>query len=471
MRSVVKTGKTVDEAVHAALEALDATLDDVTIDIMEEAKPGFLGMFGGKDAIVRVTRKETGFRSLLEEEGLLSSAEKHSQKEISPSETSEQAPSDQEQPGRVDDLDQNAVKETNVQTSIDEPVIVEGSASEPRVEESVEEDTVEEATEEDTKESSVEDAVLSDDEAQILHHDIHPSEPNLSSVSSDAVQNEQVTEDVQPIPRASDASVSAFVNAPSNVTKQDEDTDSQNSPHDANLEEDDTHLPGESQHRPSLQDLIHQQLGESETASSMYQEKVDSDETVLDPPSHAAQTEEDHLSVLSSSVSESSDFDKEELSSGASDDEKENFVFDWLSQTLKLMHISAEIQVHTEEGDLYAELVNMSDTDMGIAIGRRAETLNALQYLLGVSIHRAFHSHTRIYLDIGGYRARRMQNIERLAHRTADKVIRYKKQVSLEPMNAFERRIVHTTLQNVEHIETISEGREPHRKVVVLYKY
>lgn len=267
MKSIVKTGRSVDEAVNDALEELQASLDDVDIEILEEAKSGFLGLLGGKSAVVRVSMKANDFEDLLEE------------------------------------------KETPKEPVVEEP------AHDLPVEEEVE---IEEA------------------------EDVQPEE------------KEEEIEEKTPIFSTED-------------------------------------------------------------------------------PVERAKT--------------------------------------WLEDLLKHMHIDGRVQASTdEEGNILMDIVDLKDVDMGIVIGRRAETLNAIQYLIGVTLNHQSREHARVFIDVGGYRDRRKGGIEKMALRTANKVRKSRRQIKLEPMNAYERRIVHTYLQSEGDIETVSEGREPYRRVVIRYK-
>lgn len=143
---------------------------------------------------------------------------------------------------------------------------------------------------------------------------------------------------------------------------------------------------------------------------------------------------------------------------------------DYLEQTLELMHIDADVTVRVENDTVYAEFINISDEDTGIVIGRRAETLNALQYLMSIALNRGTDDYYRVFLDVGNYRQRRKGNIEKMAKRTAEKAIRFRKNMSMEPMNAYERRIVHYALQDFPRVKTVSEGKEPFRRVVIRYE-
>jgi len=114
--------------------------------------------------------------------------------------------------------------------------------------------------------------------------------------------------------------------------------------------------------------------------------------------------------------------------------------------------------------------VRRSAENIGIVIGRRGETLDALQYLLGLVVNKSSEKFKRITLDVGNYREKREETLVKLAKRLADKVYKTRKSMTLEPMNPYERRIIHATLQNYKGVETYSVGDEPNRKVVIKYK-
>ncbi|HHV72163.1 MAG TPA: protein jag [Clostridia bacterium] len=114
--------------------------------------------------------------------------------------------------------------------------------------------------------------------------------------------------------------------------------------------------------------------------------------------------------------------------------------------------------------------INLKGTRLGILIGRRGQTLDALQYLTNLVVNKNSENRIKIILDIEEYRRRREQTLERLALRLAEQVRRKGKSITLEPMNPHERRIIHTTLQNNPYVVTMSEGEEPYRKVIILAK-
>lgn len=127
------------------------------------------------------------------------------------------------------------------------------------------------------------------------------------------------------------------------------------------------------------------------------------------------------------------------------------------------------VQVSAAADEEGAVKVNLSGDNLGIVIGRRGETLDAIQYLTSLAVNRACGEYRRVTIDIEDYRAKREATLERLAKKLAGKAVKYRRNVTLEPMNSYERRIIHATLQQVEHVQTHSVGSEPGRKVVIVY--
>lgn len=140
----------------------------------------------------------------------------------------------------------------------------------------------------------------------------------------------------------------------------------------------------------------------------------------------------------------------------------------FLNDTLKAMDMAVEIVSEVDsEGALSVE---MKGSNMGILIGKRGQTLDALQYLANRVANKHQDGYVRVKLDTENYRARREETLRHLAKNIAFKVKRTRRAVSLEPMNPYERRIIHAALQSDPHVTTHSEGEEPYRKVVVTLK-
>ncbi|MFO7153999.1 MAG: RNA-binding cell elongation regulator Jag/EloR [Caldicoprobacter oshimai] len=140
---------------------------------------------------------------------------------------------------------------------------------------------------------------------------------------------------------------------------------------------------------------------------------------------------------------------------------------EFLSRVLELMGIEAKIEITEEESQI---MVKLSGQNMGLVIGRRGETLDALQYITNLAVNRNKSDYKRIIIDTEEYRSKREETLRKLAKRLANKVQRTKKSIVLEPMNPYERRIIHSTLQNHPYVTTYSEGEEPYRKVVIKLK-
>jgi len=125
-----------------------------------------------------------------------------------------------------------------------------------------------------------------------------------------------------------------------------------------------------------------------------------------------------------------------------------------------------EVAMNIEERD-NGVFINLEGSKLGILIGRRGETLEALQYLVNLSVNKNQELRKKIIIDIGGYRSRREETLRKLAKKLAEKARQRGRSVVLEPMNSQERRIIHTALQNMEDIYTFSEGDEPYRKIII----
>ena len=139
----------------------------------------------------------------------------------------------------------------------------------------------------------------------------------------------------------------------------------------------------------------------------------------------------------------------------------------FLTGLLERMGTEADIEISPREGK--GVNVNLSGPNMGAVIGRRGETLDAIQHLTNYVINRGNEKHMHISVDAESYRAKREESLVRLAEKMAAKVIKYKRSMALEPMNSYERHIIHTALQNYEGVTTSSTGSEPNRRVVVSY--
>lgn len=139
----------------------------------------------------------------------------------------------------------------------------------------------------------------------------------------------------------------------------------------------------------------------------------------------------------------------------------------FLKEILEKMHIVCDLKIEEVDGNIQIEIIAISDEDTGIVIGRRGETLDALQYLVNLVLNRHTDSYTRVLIDIGGYRSRREESLKRLAEKMAIKAKKYRKPMRLEPMNPYERRIIHSAVQSIQGVNTTSEGEDPYRRVII----
>lgn len=147
---------------------------------------------------------------------------------------------------------------------------------------------------------------------------------------------------------------------------------------------------------------------------------------------------------------------------------KKDYIYEaknFLSQVLKAMNIEADIDIK-EENDVIS--INLSGSNMGTIIGYRGETLDSLQYLVSLVVNKEHDvPYKKVILDTEDYRHKREETLKKLAKKTAGKVRRKGKAYKLEPMNPYERRIIHSALQDCEDIKTYSEGEEPFRRIVI----
>ena len=159
----------------------------------------------------------------------------------------------------------------------------------------------------------------------------------------------------------------------------------------------------------------------------------------------------------------------EPVRAAATEEENPDFaaVRQFLSGLLERMGVKAQIEISTRENG--GINVNLSGNGMGAIIGRRGETLDAIQHLTNYAVNRGSEKHLHISVDAENYRSKREESLTRLAEKMAEKAIKYKRSMALEPMNSYERHVIHTALQNYEGVTTSSTGVEPNRRVVVSY--
>lgn len=309
MRSTVISAKTVEECVDKALDKLQANRNEVNIEVINEAKQGFLGLFGAKDAVVRVSLKDD-----VKEKGTGDFVK------------------------NILNSDSNSVETEQKEDTkvIKDKKIVEEVKTEPT---------------EDDKEEIVEKSVKPVEPAK-------PVEAEEVKETEEAVKSEETEEEQE---------------AESNVT-------------------------------------------------------IDRN---------------DELFITS-----------------------KNF----LKQMIEDMGIDCDIESRTEGNMIKFNIMCSEESDIGIIIGKRGETLDSLQYIVNLVTNRNSDTYIRVILDCNQYRSKRERSLQKLARRLADKAVQTGRDIKLEPMNPYERRIIHTYLQNDEKVNTFSQGNEPNRRVIIKRK-
>lgn len=141
--------------------------------------------------------------------------------------------------------------------------------------------------------------------------------------------------------------------------------------------------------------------------------------------------------------------------------------YEFISNVTKLMGVDVEIRMLEEEEQIFVDITG--DT-LGVLIGRRGDTLDALQYLTSLTVNKGKNDYTRVTLDVEHYRAKREETLRKLAIRMANRARKTGRRVVLEPMNPYERRVLHSALQDNPYVQTHSEGEEPYRRVIITLK-
>ena len=147
----------------------------------------------------------------------------------------------------------------------------------------------------------------------------------------------------------------------------------------------------------------------------------------------------------------------------------EDNVKSFLNDVFEAMNMTVVVEIKYNEEEKTMD-IDLSGDEMGVLIGKRGQTLDSLQYLVSLVVNKESEDYIRVKVDTEDYRKRRKETLENLAKNIAYKVKRTKRPVSLEPMNPYERRIIHSALQNDKYVTTHSEGEEPFRRVVVTLK-
>lgn len=319
MRSTVISAKTVEECVNKALDKLQANRNEVNIEVINEAKQGFLGLFGAKDAVVRVSLKDD-----VKEKGTGDFVK------------------------NILNSDSNSVE---TEQKEDTKVI-----EDKKIVEEVEE----------TKSTE-------DDKEEIVEKSEKPEKP---------VEPVEPTKPVKPV---------------------------------------------EAEEAKETEEVVKSEETEEE-------QDTEPDVTI---------DRNDELFITS-----------------------KNF----LKQMIEDMGIDCDIESRTEGNMIKFNILCSEESDIGIIIGKRGETLDSLQYIVNLVTNRNADTYIRVILDCNQYRSKRERSLQKLARRLADKAVQTGRDIKLEPMNPYERRIIHTYLQNDEKVNTFSQGNEPNRRVIIKRK-
>lgn len=340
MKSYEATAKTTEEAIEIGLEALGVSISDVTVDVIDEGSKGLFGLFGSRQAKVRLTVKE------IEDDPLADLL-----KDEKPARKTERKPA---------------------HPKADKPA----PKAEPRPERK-------------------------------------PAQPKPEKVEAPQVKAEAETAPAE----ATEAA------APAEEKK-----------------------PEEKKARKPRQRKPAQPKAEGEQKPEAAEEKKP-----LPPKAPVKPIEKPVVTMIA---------DDEVVADSAAGKAQA-----FLKELTHLMGVDVTVEVGNDpEGNVF---VKMTGDTLGILIGRRGETLDALQYLTSLKVNRGQEGYTRVTLDTENYRAKREDTLIRLANRMANRAVKTGRKVSLEPMNPYERRIIHSALQANEAVDTHSEGDEPNRHVVI----
>lgn len=304
MRSTVVSAKTVEECVNKALDKLQANRNEVNIEVINEAKQGFLGLFGAKDAVVRVSLKDD-----VKEKGTGDFVKNILNSDSNSVETEQKE-------------DTKVIKDKKIVEEVEETKFTE------------------------------------DDKEEIVEKSVKPVEAEEAKETEEVVKSEE--------------------------TEEEQDTEP---------------------------------------------------DVTID--------RNDELFITS-----------------------KNF----LKQMIEDMGIDCDIESRTEGNMIKFNIMCSEESDIGIIIGKRGETLDSLQYIVNLVTNRNADTYIRVILDCNQYRSKRERSLQKLARRLADKAIQTGRDIKLEPMNPYERRIIHTYLQNDEKVNTFSQGNEPNRRVIIKRK-
>ncbi|WP_068456088.1 RNA-binding cell elongation regulator Jag/EloR [Aedoeadaptatus pacaensis] len=207
--------------------------------------------------------------------------------------------------------------------------------------------------------------------------------------------------------------------------------------------------------------------------SILKDEEIESVRSVLDEKAKeeaAAESEEEAEVPEADEVEEENeqaeDATQEPAFEYLNDEELEDLIREYIDRIMSAIKLGYTLSVDFNENEIFVSIDGKRE-ETGIIIGKHGSTLNGIQIVLSAMVNQRSEEFRRVIVDCSGYRKRREQVLKRIAGKTANKVLKTNKSIKLEPMNAQERRIIHACLANVDGIRTRSEGKEPHRRVVI----
>lgn len=398
MKSIIKSAKTIDEAVEAGIKELGITRDQAEYTVMQEPSKGIFGIFGGTDAVVKVLEKEKVTVDLddIFSDDFRTKTQVEEEIETSVEVDDEDSIEFEDRFARFnDDEDEEDIDSKEKEVYVEEEVYLQDINED---EEDFDVNSEEEAYFEDDSQDTEE---LDDDDYEDMYEDGYAPDLDELEKKEESTSLDENQDDLRHEER--------------HQTKN----------HEEDFDQDDDSYPGFSSDEASLVNT--RELEFSGQAPLVTDE--DSIETVAQKTKNI------------------------------------------LEDILVKMHIDAKVSYETAKDNIInLDLTDISENDTGIVIGAKGETLNAIQYVLSLLVNGNTNKYYRITLNVGNYRDRRKKAIEANAQKVAYKVLKTKKSIALKPMNSYERRIVHYSLQSYKQLETVSSGKFPNRKVVIKYK-
>lgn len=202
--------------------------------------------------------------------------------------------------------------------------------------------------------------------------------------------------------------------------------------------------------------------------SILKDEEIQTVRTVLDEKAQKEAAEDEKEAELSAEdeVEDKAEAQEAPAFEALNDEEIEALIRDYIDRIMGAMDLAYILSVDFNENEIHVSIDGKKE-ETGIVIGKHGSTLNGIQIVLSAMVNQRSEEFRRVIVDCSGYRKKREQVLKRIAGKTANKVLKTNKSIKLEPMNAQERRIIHACLANVDGIRTRSEGKDPHRRVVI----